>query len=116
MVSKLESAFAPLRSPARADVARRESPPPAGTEATENDPDLRVTLSDSARRLAGPPAAPEAPGGPVGRAVPERVGEMDRETRVVAPESPERPDAPRAVAAYREAARPALGERLSIRV
>lgn len=116
MVSKLESAFAPLRSPARSDLARRESPPPAGTEATENDPDLRVTLSDSARRLAMPPATPEGPGHPLGRAAPERVGGADHETRAVAPESPERLDAPRAVAAYREAARPVLGERLSIRV
>jgi hypothetical protein len=115
MVSKLESAFAPLRSPVRADVARREWPTSVTTEATENDPDLRVTLSDSARRLAMPPAAPEAPGGPLDRTAPERVGGADRETRVVAPESPERLDPPRVAAAYREAARPVIGERLSIR-
>lgn len=98
MISKLESPLPIVQGPARRAGSRGESPDAPSQDPVTGDPDLRVTLSPAARRLA---VAPEAPGEPE---QPEAAGARAERTGLG-----------RAVA-YREEARPVLGERLSIRV
>lgn len=115
MVSMLESAFPMVEAPSRREGAPRESSGTKTPAATQDDPDLRLTLSTAAQRLAIPSAGPSASGDRPARANPDRVPETGSAPLVAESGMAERLAAPRAVAAYREAARPALGERISIR-
>ncbi len=99
MVSKLDaSSMTSVRSLDRREPLRREAPEPGASARTGlRDPDLRVSLSAAARRLA---LAPDAEAEPEG--LPE-------------PSAPAADTLP-AASAYRDAPRPVLGRRLDLRV
>ncbi len=106
MVSELDRYLPPVGIQSLRESATRGA---ASThEALPHDPEVRLTLSAASRRLsdlpdASKPSSSESPGSP-----PLAHEPPTADSRAAA--------APRPPGAYREPAREALGERLSIRV